>query len=372
MPELFERTTIQSLELSNRTVRSATWSGVADNKGFVTQRVIDMYNTLAEGGVGLIVTGFQYVLPNAVAMPYQIGNYAEEMLDGLTRWAAAIHTRGGKVVAQLVHTGSKANPDLFPKEGEVWGPSPVTDPWSGRTPKEMTQQDITQVVEAFASAASRCQRAGFDGIQLHGAHGYAINQFLSAACNCRSDEYGGDIRKRYRFLGEIVEAVRGAVGKEYPLLIKLSGDDYYQGGLTQEESLTVGRLLEQNGIDAIEVSGGSRASFDGMIPSRPHILREHQEAYLADVAAAFKQAVDVPIITVGGIRSYDVASSILAEGRADYVAFCRPLIREPDLIARWKRGDRGKATCISCNGCFETGLHGDRVRCAADKNRVNE
>ena len=268
MPGLFDKTAIRSLELANRTVRSATWSGVADKKGFVTDRAIDMYSTLADGGVGLIITGFQYVMPNAVAMPYQMGNYADDMLDGLTQWVEAIHARRSKVVAQLVHTGSKANPDLFQEEAEIWGPSAVTDPLTGRTPKEMTPAEITQAAHAFAAAASRCQKAGFDGVQLHGAHGYGINQFLSAASNRRSDAYGGDIKKRYRFLGEILEAVRGAVGKEYPVLIKLSGNDYYEGGLTQEESLTVGRMLEQDGIDGIEVSGGSRASYDGMIPSR--------------------------------------------------------------------------------------------------------
>lgn len=369
MSQFFEKSAIRSLALENRAVRSATWSGVADKKGFVTDRAVDMYSTLAAGGVGLIVTGFQYVMPNSVTMPYQIGNYSDAMLDGLTRWAAAMHAAGSKVAAQLAHTGSRANPDLFWEDAEVWGPSAITDPWTGRTPKEMTQQEITQVVEAFAAAAVRCQKAGFDAVQLHGAHGYGINQFLSAASNRRSDAYGGDILKRYRFLGEIVEAVRGAVGKEYPLLIKLSGDDFYEGGLTQDESLAVGRLLAQGGIDAIEVSGGNRASSDGRVPSRLHILHEREEAYLADMAAAFKRAVDVPIITVGGIRSYEVASRILADGIADYVAFCRPLIREPDLIARWKRGDLRKATCISCNGCFETGLHGDRVTCAVDQKR---
>lgn len=369
MPELFQKTNIKSLHMANRTVRSATWSGVGDKKGYVTERTIDMYGKLAAGGVGLIVTGFQYVMPNAVAMPYQIGNYADDMEDGLTRWASAIHAEGGKVVAQLVHTGSKANPDLFQEEAEIWGPSAVTDPLTGRTPKEMTTGDITAVVEAFGAAAARCKRAGFDGVQLHGAHAYGINQFLSAASNRRSDEYGGDIRKRYRFLAEVLEAVRGAVGTEYPVLIKLSGNDYYEGGLTQEESLQVGQWLAQDGIDAIEVSGGNRASYEGRVPSRPHILRESDEGYLADVAAAFKQAVNVPIIAVGGIRSYEVASRILAEGVADYVAFCRPLIREPDLVARWQRGDLRKATCISCNGCFDTGLHGDRVTCAVDQKR---
>ena len=217
-------------------------------------------------------------MPNAIAILYQLGNYREDMLEGLTRLAEAIHAQGGKVMAQLVHTGTKANPELFPEEGEIWGPSPVPDPLTGNTPKAMTKQEITQAIEAYAAAASRAQRAGFDGIQLHGAHGYGINQFLSGASNQRSDGYGGDIGKRYRFLGEVMEAVRGAVGQDYPLFIKLSGHDYIDGGLTTEESLHVARRLVDDGIDSIEVSAGSRASANGMVPSRGNIHKEENEA----------------------------------------------------------------------------------------------
>ncbi|MEI8183044.1 MAG: NADH:flavin oxidoreductase [Desulfomonile sp.] len=367
MPELFEKTAIKSLELDNRSVRSATWSGVGDPKGYVTDRALEFYGHLAAGGVGLIVTGFQYVMPNAVAMPHQIGNYSDDLLEGLSRLAEAIHSRGGKVIAQLVHTGGKANPKLFLEEGEIWGPSAVPDPLTGNIPKEMTRQDITQAIEAYATAALRAQRAGFDGVQLHGAHGYGINHFLSGAMNRRSDGYGGDIGRRYRFLGEVNEAVRGAVGKDYPLFIKLSGNDYFPGGLVPEESLYIARRLVEDGIDCIEVSAGSRASANGMVPSRTKIRREENEAYLAELAGRFKEAVNVPIITVGGIRSFAVVSRILADGLADYVAFSRPLIREPHLINRWKSGDLGKAKCISCNGCFDTGLEGFGVICKVER-----
>jgi 2,4-dienoyl-CoA reductase-like NADH-dependent reductase (Old Yellow Enzyme family) len=367
MPVLFEKTSIKSLDFENRSVRSATWSGVGDRKGYVTDRAIDFYGNLAAGGVGLIITGFQYVMPNAIAMLYQLGNYREDMLEGLTRLADAIHSQGGRVMAQLVHTGGRANPELFSEEGEIWGPSPVVDPLTGNTPKAMTKPEITQAIEAYAAAASRAQRAGFDGIQLHGAHGYGINQFLSGASNQRSDGYGGNIGKRYRFLGEVMEAVRGAVGHDYPLFIKLSGHDYFDGGLTTEESLHVARRLVDDGIDCIEVSAGSRASANGMVPSRGNIHKEEDEAYLAQLAGRFKQSVNVPIITVGGIRSPAVISKILDDGLADYVALCRPFIREPHLIKRWKSGDLERATCISCNGCFETGLEGFGVSCKAER-----
>jgi 2,4-dienoyl-CoA reductase-like NADH-dependent reductase (Old Yellow Enzyme family) len=367
MPHLFENTAIKSIELKNRAVRSATWAGVGDRKGYVTDAAMELYGRLAAGGVGLIVTGFQYVMPNGIAAPYQVGNYSDDLLDGLTRMAEAVHSGDGKVVAQLVHTGTKANPQLFWDGWEIWGPSAVPDPLTGKTPKEVTRQEITQLIEAYAGAASRAQRAGFDGIQLHGAHGYGINGFLSAAMNQRSDAYGGDIGKRYRFLGEVMEAVRGAVGKEYPVLIKLSGHDYFERGLVAEESLYVARRLADDGIDAIEVSAGSRASYDGLIPSRPNVRKEEDEGYLAHLAGRFKETVDVPIITVGGIRSPAVISRILSDGQADYVALCRPLIREPGLINRWKSGDLEKSKCISCNGCFETATEGTGVSCKVER-----
>lgn len=367
MSELFEVTSIKALELKNRSIRSATWSGVADKKGRITDTAIELYGNLAAGGVGLIITGFQYVMPNSVAMPYQAGNYSEDLLEGLSRWVQAIHARGAKVMAQLVHTGSKANPELFWKKEAIWGPSSIPDPLTGRTPKEMTHHEISQVVEAFAGAASRSKRAGFDGIQLHGAHGYGINQFLSGAANRRTDGYGGSISNRYRFLGEILEAVRGAVGQEYPVFIKLSGHDYFEGGLVPEDSLYVARRLVDDGIDCIEVSAGSRASENGMVPSRTKIGKGEDEAYLGTLAKCFKESLDIPIITVGGIRSPSVIARIFSQGIADYVALCRPLIREPHLIDRWKNGNFEKAACISCNGCFETALDGFGVTCKVDR-----
>jgi len=368
MPNLFEKSSIKSLELKNRAVRSATWEGAGDSKGHITDRVVELYGNLADGGVGLIITGFQYVLPNGVGIAHQIGNYSDDSLAGLKRLAEAARASGTKVMAQLVHAGSKANPSLFPEEGDIWGPSAVPDPLTGNIPREMTQQQITRLVEAYAAAASRAQKAGFDGIQLHGAHGYGINQFLSAASNRRSDKYGGNIAGRYRFLGEVLESVRGVVGKDYPVFIKLSGNDFFAGGLVPEESIYVGQRLVENGIDCIEVSGGSKASYDGMIPSRTNVHREGDEAYLARLAGSFKEALSVPIITVGGIRSPEVVAKVLAERVADYVAFCRPLIREPRLISRWQNGDLEKSKCISCNGCYETGLIGLGISCKMEKN----
>jgi 2,4-dienoyl-CoA reductase-like NADH-dependent reductase (Old Yellow Enzyme family) len=367
MPCLFERTSIKTLELENRSIRSATWSGVSDNRGYVSDRAVDFYRRLAEGGIGLIITGFQFVMPNGIAIAFQTGNYSDDMTKGLSRLADAVHESGGKLAAQLAHGGARANPDLFFEEGELWGPSPLPDALTGNTPKEMTKEEIRQAIFAYAAAASRTQKAGFDGVQIHGAHGYGINQFLSGATNRRSDAYGGDITGRYRFLGEVLEAVRGEVGKDYPVLIKLSGNDYSEGGLRPEEALYVARRLEEDGIDAIEVSAGSRSSANDMVPSRMNILREENEGYLAELSQRFKETVKIPVITVGGIRSLPVISKIFADGMADYVALSRPFIREPHLINRWRDGDTEKAKCVSCNGCYDTGLEGIGISCKVER-----
>jgi 2,4-dienoyl-CoA reductase-like NADH-dependent reductase (Old Yellow Enzyme family) len=367
MPELFEKTQIRSLEFANRSVRSATWSGVGDERGYVTDRAIDFYRKLGAGGVGLIITGFQYVMTNSRALPYMIGNYHDDRVDGLTRLVQAVHGEGGKIVAQLVHVGARADAKLLGEGDEIWAPSAIRDPMKGNVPKEMTKQDITRLIEAYAAAAARSQTAGFDGVQLHGAHGYGINQFLSAAWNRRGDAYGGSVKRRYRFLGEALEAVRGAVGNDFPVLIKLSAHDYYEGGLIPEQAVDIARRLADDGIDAIEVSAGSSASPKDKGPVRKKILKEEDEGYLVELAALVKEAVKVPVVTVGGIRSLKTISDILTSRKADYVAMSRPFIREPELINRWKSGDTRKATCISCNGCYETGWQGLGISCKVER-----
>jgi 2,4-dienoyl-CoA reductase-like NADH-dependent reductase (Old Yellow Enzyme family) len=367
MSKLFEKTAIKGLELPNRSVRSATWSGVGDDRGRVTDRAVEFYRDLGAGGIGLIVTGYQYVLPNGRQLDYMIGNCDDDGLEGLTRLAGAVHDAGGRIVTQIVHCGIRANPNLMPDGWDLWGPSAVPDPATGNLPREMTIPEIQQLVEAFAAAAARTKEAGFDGVQLHGAHGYGINQFLSGYFNRRTDGYGGNPDKRYRLLGEVMEAVRGAVGEDFPVLIKLNAHDFVEGGLVPEESVRIARRLEDDGIDAIEVSAGSSASPPEKSPARMKIKTEQDEAYLLDFAAVVKEAVNVPVITVGGIRSPGKIDTILSDEKADYAAMCRPFIREPRLIKRWEGGDREKAKCISCNGCFETGVKGIGISCGVER-----
>jgi 2,4-dienoyl-CoA reductase-like NADH-dependent reductase (Old Yellow Enzyme family) len=372
MAKLFEKTSIGALDLLNRSIRSATWSGLGDSRGYVTDPAIDFYQRLGAGGIGLIIMGYQYVLPNGIQLPYMIGNYENEQTEGLSKIAQAVHGQGGKVVPQIVHAGARANPKLFLNDEEVWAPSAIRDPQTGHIPHELSKQEILKLIDAYAAAAVRSLKAGFDGVQLHGAHGYGINQFLSPIWNQRNDAYGGNLKNRYRFLGELIEAVRGAVGNDFPLMIKLTAHDFVEDGFVPSDAVEVARRLADDGIDAIEVSGGNAASPNNLGPVRGKIKNEEDEAYFAEFAAKIKQSVKIPIITVGGIRSLSTIDKILADGKADYIAMSRPFIREPHLINRWKSGDTRKSSCMSCGGCFETGVKGMGISCKIEREKADK
>ncbi len=370
---LFEKTWIKSLELTNRAIRSSTWSGVGDQKGYVTNRALEFYGELARGDLGLILTGYQYVMTNGQGLPYMLGNYEDAQAEGLKRLVDTVHEGGGKIAAQLVHCLAKANPKLFFREGdELWGASAVPYSAEDQVPREMTREDIVRLVEAHAAAAARSRMAGFDGIQLHGAHGMGIHQFLSPAWNRRGDAYGGSPGNRYRLVGEILEAIRGKVGKDYPVMFKISGQDFVEGGLEIPESAEIAKRLTDDGIDAIQVSACCSTSGPDKHCIKHMITKEEDEAYLADFAQFIKEKVKAPVIAVGGIRSVPIVDRILKEKQADYISMARPLIREPQLIKRWKSGDTSNAKCISCNRCFETGMKGLGISCYWERKQKEE
>ncbi len=365
---LFEKTRIGSLELSNRAMRSSTWSGGGDRKGYVTDRALELYGQLATGDIGLILTGYQYVMTNGQGLPYMLGNYDDTQVEGLKKIVDTVHKEGGKIAVQLVHCLARANTDLFFREDdELWGPSAVAYSPGDKIPKEMTRQDIARLVEAHGAAASRSLKSGFDGIQIHGAHGYGINQFLSPAWNRRGDMYGGSLQNRYRLVGEILEAIRGKVGKDFPVMFKLSAQDFVGNGLELPESAEIAGRLSDDGIAAIQVSACCSISCADKHCSKDMILKEKDEAYLADFAQYIKKRTNVPIIAVGGIRSMPIIDGILKEKQADYISMARPFIREPHLLKRWKAGDTANASCISCNRCFATGLDGLGISCYWEK-----
>ncbi|MBW2108622.1 MAG: NADH:flavin oxidoreductase [Deltaproteobacteria bacterium] len=367
MAALFDGIDINGMALKNRAVRSATWTGMAEADGQYSTRLIKLLTDLASGEVGLIITGFAYVLPNGKALSGQAGIHSDAMIPRLKQLTEKIHNAAGKICMQIAHAGTQTM--LRPKNDRpIWGPSPVYNKVFKSTPKPMTQAEIKQTVRAFALAAGRVKQAGFDAVQIHAAHGYLIGQFLSPATNRRTDKFGGSLENRTRFLFQITRAVRKAVGKDYPVLVKLNAKDFVRAGLTLADGLSVAKGLDALGVDAIEVSGGVPAA-GPMGPARMKIRKADDEAYFATMAKKIKKQVSAPVMVVGGIRSFKRIDTILRAGHADLVSMSRPFIREPALIKRWKQGDRKKAACISCNQCFSTGLSRRGLHCAVKRQK---
>lgn len=339
MNPLFETTEINGLPLKNRFVRAATWEGLADEDGAWTPRLVDLYARLAEGEVGLIITGHSYVLLEGKHAEGQLGIYENALIPGLTSLTRAVHERGGRIVIQISYGGSYLSKNRV---------------------ERMTPADIQEVVQAFGQAAARAREAGFDGVEIFAAHGFFLSQLLCPRYNPRSDAYGGPLENRARALLETVEAVRKKVGRSYPLLVKLNARDGVERGLTLEESLQVGAWLKEREVDALEISGGL-LNIANLLDKKSD--SEEQAVFFREEAKAFKKTVDLPLIIVGGIRSLATSQKIIEDQVADYVSMCRPFIREPDLIKRWKAGEGRKADCISCNNCVEQLKKGLGVSC---------
>jgi 2,4-dienoyl-CoA reductase-like NADH-dependent reductase (Old Yellow Enzyme family) len=360
MSELFETCTMGNLELRNRFVRSATWEGMATVDGEVTDALVNLYRDLAKGKIGLAILSAASVDPRGKGMPGMIAIDRDDLIPGLARIAGAVHDEDGKIVAQIYHCGSHVNVDA---EWSPEAPSAVEDKLSGKMPEVMGADAIARVVEAFAGAAQRTKESGFDGVQLHCAHGYLLSQFLSPYTNVRADNFGGAIENRARFVFDVYEAVRARVGQGYPILLKINVEDFHDGGLSAEDSLWVCEQLDAKGIDAIELSGGTpSAGRNG--PIRSKIFEPSKEAYFREHAKRVTARVKCPVVLVGGVRSLEVIEDLYAESVAQFFSMSRPLISEPDLVKRWISGTTRKARCASCNKCFETGFKG-RLHCAS-------
>ena len=358
MNKLFESTSINSMQLSNRFFRSATWEGMAGDDGSVTDKLTETMNKLASGGVGLIITSHAYVRPDGQAGPWQLGVYKDDLIPGLRKMTDSVHDRGGNIVMQIAHAGQFAI-----GQSKAFAVSASGEQAQSQY-IEMTRGDIRETVAAFADAAGRAKKAGFDGVQLHCAHGYLLSQFLSPAFNKRRDEYGGSVANRARIHLGVYHAVRETVGKDYPIMIKINSQDFIENGLTLQDSVQAAQMLARAGLDAIEVSGGMPLS-GRLSPSRVKIDTEEKEAYFKEEIREFRKAVNVPLALVGGIRSFTVAERLVDEGIADYISISRPFIREPDLINRWKAGDLRIAKCLSDNLCFNPGREGKGIYCVA-------
>jgi len=363
MNSLFDQTTINGMTLQNRFARSATWEGMCNADGKPGQKLIDFYRELARGKVGLIITGYAFVSPEGKQLPGKMGIHSDDFAAIMREMTSGVHEVGGKICIQLVHAGGQT--DTSNAGENPLAPSAIATDQYPELPAEMTKEDIDRVVTAFGNGARRAKEWGFDGVQLHGAHGYLINQFLSPLTNQRHDEYGGSIENRCRFLLESYRAIRSAVGPDFPVMIKLNGSDNLAGALTITDAVFAAKSLDKEGIDCIEVSGGTPASGD-QSPARTKINSPEKEAYNLPLAQQIRSAVKCPVMVVGGFRSFEVAEKTIQES-ADYISMARPFIREPGLVKRWQEGDRAPARCISCNSCFMPGIKEGGIYCVIEK-----
>lgn len=357
MIDLFEPYLIGKMALSNRFVRSATFDATANDSGAVTDNSVSLYRTLGQGQIGLIITGFAFVSSQGQAGPGQYGVHNDDMIPGLKRLVQAVHEGNSKIALQIAHSG--INSRYLNAKGVI--PLAVSAMSESDKPhREMTGEEIETIVTDFVAAAIRGREAGFDAIQLHGAHGYLMSQFLSPIFNRRTDKWGGSAEKRRTFHLEIIQKVHQEIGADFPLMIKFGVEDDKEGGLTLSESVDTAQQMMHRGIDAIEVSTGSN-EITSVIP----VIKkgEPERTYFRKNTATIKRAVDLPVMIVAGIRSLEVAKDIVNSGDADLISMCRPFIREPHLIARWQRGDAGQATCVSCNKCMHIQAGGDSLKC---------
>ena len=348
MSKLFEPFKIGSMEIRNRFMRSATTSYWSDENGVVRPEIIRLYEGLSRGGVGLIVKGHTYVMDSGKAHVGMAGISGGHQVLKLRELTEAVHRHGGKVVTQLNHAGYKSIVDRA-------GPSAYGESgWEGRA---LTADEVQSIVDAFGDAAQRTVEAGFDGVMIHGAHGYLVSQFLSRLANRRSDDYGGSLENRMRLLTDIYDEIRDRVGASYPVLIKMNCDDFSPDGFTVEDSVKVASAMAKRGMDLIEVSGGGVGQVKEIRQTRaksddPAL----SEANFAGHAAKIREAIKpTPMGLVNGIRTRGCMEALLEKGVTDLVSMSRPFIRERDFVKNLEAGQL-EATCISCDGCSGRGV----------------
>lgn len=348
MKTLFDSVDLGGVISKNRIVRSATFENAADANGIAGPELKNIYQNLAKGGVGVIITGMFGVDENSRISPNMIKTYADAFLPSFWEITSQVQSYGSKIVAQLSHCGLKAT--FLDNGGPALGPSSV-QVVKETSVKAMDQKEIKSVIRNFAESAAKCRLAGFDAVQIHAAHGYLLSQFLSPYFNKRQDEYGGPLANRARLLTEIYDNIRSEVGNDYSVWIKINGQDLIDQGMSCDESIILCQNLSKKGLNVVEVSGGISVNA-ATAPVRP-VKNTQDEGYFAALALRISQEVVIPVISVGGYRTPTLMEECLNKGQITAISLCRPLICEPDLVKRWQEGDLQPARCISCNKCFK-------------------
>ena len=356
-PTLFDAGRIGSVELRNRLVMAPMGTNFATGSGEITDRLLEYYAERAAGGTGLVIVGTSAVEhPRGRAIVNQLSIADDSMVPGLSKLARRIHQHGAKAFVQLHHAGGGTT---VKKTGGVQPVvcSTVENAYNAREPEVLETETVESIVERFVAAAKRAQKAGFDGIELHGAHGYLIQEFMSPRNNHRDDRYGGDFDGRMRFPTEIVEGIRDAVCENFAVSFRLSANEFVEGGYGPDEATLMAERLSAAGVDVIDVTAGAYGA-----PTRTLEPMSYAEAWRAHYAATIGAAVEVPTITVGVIRRPETAEAVLADGDADFVAIGRGHIADPHFARKAREGRSAEINrCIGCNiGCIGEGIFADR------------
>ncbi len=323
MKNLFDETTLGGVTLRNRVWRSATWLGLAGRNSEVTDGIIRTYTELAKGGAAMLVTGLTSIAENDATIGGEAKFYDDLFIAGHRRLTDAVHAEGAKIILQTAMVDGLVD--------------------------ELTTDEVEGVVRQFGEAAARAERAGYDGVQIHAAHFFYLSKFVSPLFNHRTDRFGGTSENRARILVEILSAMRERTRPGFVVAIKINSDDCQPGGLAQDDFLVAGKMLSEAGIDAIEVSAN--------YTSRPNVRAGVNEGSFLPAATRLAASVDAPVVLIGGLRSLETINAILAKTGIAYIALSRPLIREPNLINRWRSGDHRPSSCVSCNACYRTNGH---------------
>ncbi len=363
---LFSPANIGSVNIKNRLVRSATFESRATKEGYVTDQLIDFYDELARGGIGLIITGYIAVHPGGNATPNMTCIYDDSYEKGQKKLVEKVHDYPEvKIAAQIAHTGSQ----VYKPDCESVSPSPLTDPISKRVARELAIKEIYEIIDSFVEAGRRSYECGYDMVQIHAAHGYLLSDFLSPKINKRTDEFGGDTQKRSRILIDIYNQLKDEVSKNFPIIIKLNTIDFLRGGLTLEEGTEIAKNLVDLGYDAIEPTcGRTNLKVSGMKAFPSVIMKtEDDENYFLPNAKALRAYMgNSKLLLMGGIRNPLLAERFLQENIADFISMSRPLVYEPNLPNRWKKGDISPPLCTNCNACLGISLRGP-VYCPVKK-----
>ncbi|WP_186575971.1 oxidoreductase [Aquibacillus kalidii] len=344
---IFTESKIGGLTIKNRIVMPGMSTNLASSDGAITDSLIRYYEERAKGGTGLIITEFTTIdFAYGKGAKNQLRIDEDRFVSGFGRLAKAIHIHGAKLFVQLHHAGRESNSALI--EGkQIVAPSAVVCKAVGELPRELTTSEVKEIIQKFILGALRCKQAGVDGVELHGAHGYLINQFLSPSTNLRTDQYGGSFENRMRFLKEIVEGIKLYCGTDFPIIVRLSIDEFDDGGITIQLSKRISKYLEMIGVDGLHASAGNYNSFDKIIESP--LFEQGWRVYLAE---AIKNEVNIPVIAVGNIREPKFVESILAEDKADFVAIGRGHIADPEWSKKvFERREKEIRMCISCLHC---------------------